>query len=239
MIYKNEVIVAGIDSFRQCSKCNKMVPISDFYRERDYECKNCNRTISRAKYRSSRVVLLKNYDASDLFVTGENVYKECTSCSVVKDIQSFGRKQSVRNGVSSDCKECVNYKRMEYYWTNLEQEQARRKAYQATLDKSVLAAQRRQWASENPDSVRNTQLKHDYGITLEDAKNLILGQGDICPICKEGFHNENSWVIDHCHATGKVRGAIHGSCNTMLGFAKDRIDVLQNAVSYLEASRVQ
>ena len=44
----------------------------------------------------------------------------------------------------------------------------------------------------------------------------------VCHICKKGFctkgHNENEFklnteVRDHCHYTGKFRGAAHNVCN--------------------------
>lgn len=41
-------------------------------------------------------------------------------------------------------------------------------------------------------------------------------------------------VLDHDHTTGKPRAWICDSCNTGLGRFKDNIDVIQNAIEYLQ-----
>ena len=36
-----------------------------------------------------------------------------------------------------------------------------------------------------------------------------------CWICEKTIENDNEKVRDHCHVTGKVRGATHWSCNIL------------------------
>lgn len=43
-------------------------------------------------------------------------------------------------------------------------------------------------------------------------------------------------VIDHCHATGNVRGLLCMACNSMLGYAKDNIQTLSSAIQYLKTT---
>ena len=45
-------------------------------------------------------------------------------------------------------------------------------------------------------------------------------------------------VYDHDHQTGKFRAWICGSCNKMLGFARDDINTLKNAIDYLEQHNI-
>ena len=52
-------------------------------------------------------------------------------------------------------------------------------------------------------------------------KNLIMSEkeeeqfqsSNICWICKRLIDNDDEKLRDHCHVTGKVRGAAHWSCN--------------------------
>ena len=53
-----------------------------------------------------------------------------------------------------------------------------------------------------------------------------------CAICGV-YIDDKKMVIDHDHITGEVRGILCGSCNSMIGFAYDNPDTLQNAISYL------
>ena len=40
--------------------------------------------------------------------------------------------------------------------------------------------------------------------------------------------------VDHCHDSGKVRGVLCNPCNTMLGHARDKVEILESAVAYLK-----
>ena len=57
-----------------------------------------------------------------------------------------------------------------------------------------------------------------------------MKRGQVCAICST---NEDL-VIDHCHKTGVIRGILCQAHNKMLGFAKDDVQLLQNAIAYLQ-----
>ena len=51
-------------------------------------------------------------------------------------------------------------------------------------------------------------------------KNLIMSEeeekfqlSNVCWICEKLIDNDDEEVRDHCHVTGKFRGAAHWSCN--------------------------
>lgn len=84
-------------------------------------------------------------------------------------------------------------------------------------------------------------LRKNYGITLEEYKEMVVNSGGKCNICGDvGFtmnRNQRSpLVIDHCHATGKVRGLLCHNCNRALGLFKDNIQTLETAIRYLEGA---
>ena len=73
-----------------------------------------------------------------------------------------------------------------------------------------------------------------YGITLDQYQMMLESQKDVCAICKnpETIFQGNL-AVDHCHATGKVRGLLCSKCNTTLGKVKDSVEILQAAIDYL------
>ena len=84
-------------------------------------------------------------------------------------------------------------------------------------------------------------LKRNYGIDYSTVKSLYEQQARKCAICGgEGFkmaeHHKLKLVVDHCHATGKVRGLLCHNCNRGLGLFKDSITNLLRAIEYLEGA---
>lgn len=55
-----------------------------------------------------------------------------------------------------------------------------------------------------------------YGITQEQYLAMLERQGNACSLCLSSFDKYRPH-IDHCHATGLVRGILCVVCNTMLG----------------------
>jgi hypothetical protein len=79
-----------------------------------------------------------------------------------------------------------------------------------------------------------------YGLSVGDVLSLAKAQGSRCAICKvhakdiaHDSFKHNPLVIDHDHKTGKVRGLLCPTCNLVLGHAKDDVNLLANAISYL------
>lgn len=89
---------------------------------------------------------------------------------------------------------------------------------------------------ENPDRSRKQNLKHSYGITLEQYEALYKSQDGKCLICNGSFPNrgKDGLVVDHCHNEGHIRGLLCAKCNTGLGQFGDDIQRLQNAIEYLK-----
>lgn len=77
-----------------------------------------------------------------------------------------------------------------------------------------------------------------YGLTYHSYRRLYELQARRCGICSEIREWDGTgklpFVVDHDHATGKVRGLLCAQCNSGLGFFRDRRDSLINAITYLD-----
>jgi hypothetical protein len=65
-----------------------------------------------------------------------------------------------------------------------------------------------------------------YGITWDEKQAMVIAQGNKCLICLETFKSSRATHVDHCHASGAVRGILCHVCNTKLGWYeafRDRI----------------
>ena len=78
-------------------------------------------------------------------------------------------------------------------------------------------------------------------ISLEDEETTIDESQKVCHICKEKFcYDENTEkefklyqkVRDHCHYTGKFRGAAHSICNLRYKIPKKIPIVFHNGSTY-------
>jgi hypothetical protein len=120
----------------------------------------------------------------------------------------------------------------------LERNPEKAKAYREK-NKARRHAQTSKWKKENPDKVaiveRRSLLKKKYGLSLEQYEAMSEAQGHSCAIC--GGHREQEHtgklIVDHCHATGAVRGLLCNTCNRGIGLLKDDPQLLSHALNYL------
>ncbi len=99
-------------------------------------------------------------------------------------------------------------------------------------EKDRQAARRAAGYHSQPDRVLAKRCKK-FGITVAQYTTLLHQQGGACAICRTIDWAPRGPVIDHCHATGKVRGILCGHCNTSLGGFRDNQLSLQRAIKYL------
>ena len=69
-----------------------------------------------------------------------------------------------------------------------------------------------------------------------NGKDLWEKQKGLCAICAVDLNTlpTKQQTIDHCHATGAVRGLLCQHCNIGLGHFKDSKDLLLKAAEYLD-----
>lgn len=111
----------------------------------------------------------------------------------------------------------------------------RRAARPDGLESACRACQQMKEASAaTRERLRRGKYVARYGITYEQVQEMIRAQDGKCRICHEVLLRPH---VDHCHDTGKVRGILCVKCNSVLGYARDRVEVLEEAIKYLRGYR--
>jgi hypothetical protein len=80
------------------------------------------------------------------------------------------------------------------------------------------------------------RLMQSYGLTGFDEFDALWRRckGE-CEICGRPLEQDDrNTAIDHDHKTLQARGILCSSCNTGIGGLQDSIDMLKNAIKYLE-----
>jgi hypothetical protein len=80
---------------------------------------------------------------------------------------------------------------------------------------------------------RDDMLQESFGIGLRQFDEMALKQDYKCLGCGE----VKKLVVDHCHATGKVRGLLCINCNTALGCFCEDIKIMERAKQYLKGGQ--
>lgn len=70
-----------------------------------------------------------------------------------------------------------------------------------------------------------------YDMAPGEYEERVAEQKGCCAICRKPVEKLR---IDHCHKTKEVRGLLCHHCNVALGHLKDDIQILRNAIEYLE-----
>jgi hypothetical protein len=178
--------------------------------------------------------------------------KTCISCNETKELHFFRKVKGCKLGVSVKCKACSSKKSKEQIDNAIKLKQLRETAKGqictcCKLDKPfsefhkdkrlksghnyVCKACLLEYRSKTKDKIKNRQLVYKYGITFSAYKEMCEEQNNKCLICKI---IPDILYVDHCHLSGNIRGLLCQPCNTLLGMAKDKPDILHNAIQYLE-----
>jgi hypothetical protein len=89
------------------------------------------------------------------------------------------------------------------------------------------------------------RILRKYNLSAEDYRLLIEIQNGLCGICGNE-PGERGWQIDHDHSCCEgekscgecVRGLLCFNCNIGIGYLKENIAILQNAIHYLKKKAV-
>lgn len=80
------------------------------------------------------------------------------------------------------------------------------------------------------------RLKDQFGMTPGQYFAMLDAQGGRCAVCRSE-PLKRKLGVDHCHATGKVRGLLCHSCNIAIGLLKDSVPAIENLLAYMKRAR--
>lgn len=150
--------------------------------------------------------------------------KTCNKCKQELPVENFYIRD---HGYEYSCKKC----KREY--------QRKRKNIKAKYDEeyyrvnqtTIRANKKIAYSSEQR---KDYGLRTRYGISLEEARELLIKQNNKCQICGDDITLDNRFChVDHCHKTGEIRGLLCSLCNIGLGSFKDNPEILNKAALYL------
>lgn len=139
--------------------------------------------------------------------------KQCSKCKKKKPLSEFPKDKHRQNGLYPYCRPCKN--------------KAARDLYHAKGEKRFRpqTATSKKWHRE-----RHIQVT--YGLTVEQHKQMYVGQNGCCLICGKSMEY-NKIHTDHDHVTGKVRGLLCVRCNLGMSFIDDS-NFMQRAAKYVK-----
>ena len=80
---------------------------------------------------------------------------------------------------------------------------------------------------------KNIMKKHfNKNLIMSEEEEHLFQQSNSCWICKKLIDNDDEKVRDHCHITGKFRGAAHWSCNINFQLTKKIPVIFHNFKGY-------
>jgi Recombination endonuclease VII len=161
--------------------------------------------------------------------------KKCGKCKQFKSKNEFSKDKEAKDSLQGWCKLCMQA----YYKTYIQSEQGKKvnkKYYESERRKELEKKynQSEKGKLKNKDSA----LKYQYKITLEQYNKMVEKQGGVCVICRKPPQGKNIYDyvlhVDHNHTTDKVRGLVCYHCNLVLAHARDNSTLLRKAADYLD-----
>ena len=139
-----------------------------------------------------------------------------------------------------------NRERIRAYRDSTKDERNRRRRELYARDeyrREIARSEAKRWQENNAEK-RFAQRLRPYGITPDRYRELLAAQGGGCAIChrpespdvvkvERSKSRRRRLHVDHCHATGRVRGLLCSSCNMGIGKFNDDPCRIERAAMYL------
>lgn len=157
-----------------------------------------------------------------------------------------------RPALKAKCPACVSVSNSAWYSSNKAAENERSRAYYRK-NKAIGVSRSLEWYRSNRDhcNERNKRwlkdnarqkarsrfaanIKTVYGLTVEDYARMVHAQSRKCVACGATVTLGMDTALDHCHATGRVRGILCAPCNKSLGLMKESPEKIRVLAAYIE-----
>lgn len=168
--------------------------------------------------------------------------KACPKCTITKSLSEFYKHQV--NGYNSRCKECHKADcRARKSNTNPELAKVRSQKWRAKVmadpeRRAKLREKKNDW--NRSDRYFDGYFKRKFGISLTEVNIMLTDQNGLCAnvgcskeIAIDPKSDKAKAVVDHCHATGKVRALMCVRCNSLLGHIENNRSVVRGLMGYL------
>lgn len=192
------------------------------------ECKNCGKRNRTVTVKTGLCCYCSRIEVSEA---------TCSRCGQTKPAEAFHKSPKALNGLTRDCIECRSVPTPESKTCGLCEQTKPATAFHRNRNaRDGLQANCIECRRPKVNSLARRLAKR-YGISPGDFERMLAAQGGCCPICSRKLGGDVRPHIDHCHATGVVRGVLCGNCNQGLGNFSDSLNRLISAAAYLAKSR--
>jgi hypothetical protein len=135
-------------------------------------------------------------------------HRRCLDCREAKPFSEFPTDKTTKSGLRCYCKPCNRLRRMARYYGS---------------------------ARVRIEHAERARLQN-YGLSASKFTAMLCAQVGLCKACEVPMGpGVRQLHVDHCHATGRVRGLLCDGCNRALGHVKDSPERLRQLAAYLDA----
>lgn len=212
------VILCRITGMKNCDVCS--APFTPVISRQKRCSKKCNSIASNTRRRRNSDLKVCRTCKEDLPVDRYvPAHRSCIDC---ERLDTSGLKK---------CRGCDQVKPQDAFHLRATSSRPNRRDSRCKACRSAHARARNSML-EIQERARERKYQQKYGIGITDYDQMLASQGGCCAICRTPA--SDVLHVDHDHLSGKVRELLCLKCNSLLGQASDRIDVLRSAIEYLE-----